>query len=54
LDYTDADEQELVCRFSDSNEAKKKFREARELGEAVFDLLNGIGAGNEFFRHLVV
>jgi predicted nucleotidyltransferase len=51
---TSAEETELVRRFMDVSEASRLIDEAKELGEAMYELLATLGNGSLFYRLLVV
>jgi hypothetical protein len=54
LRATNAEEGELITRFLDKDTSREYIREAYEFGDLVFDVLTSIGAGNRFYRLLVV
>lgn len=54
LQTTSEDETELIRRFMDVSEASRLIDEAKELGEAMYELLAALGKGSIFYRLLVV
>jgi len=54
LDKTDASEAELVARFGDREAARALTKQANELGDAMYSLLQAIGEENALKRLLVV
>jgi len=51
---TDAPEPQLLERFKDAEQSGAYSRDAREMGDAVHDLLRIVGADSRFYRLLVV
>jgi hypothetical protein len=54
LTATDASKAELISRLLDRDERKRHLREARELGDAVFGLIEVVGDRSPLHRVLVV
>lgn len=54
LRATSENETELIRRFMDASEASRLIDEAKELGEAMYELLSALGNGSTFYRLLVV
>ncbi len=54
LSETDADEETLVARFMDPEQSRRYAREANQLGDLVYELLDGIGEKCRLYRLLVV
>jgi len=54
LETTNADEEDLLNRFSDKKTSQSYMSEAYGFGDLVFQILTSTGRGNRFHRLLVV
>jgi predicted nucleotidyltransferase len=54
LQLTDASKPDLVALFGDKGRSKQYWESANKFGDLVFEVLQGIGKNNHFYRLLVV
>lgn len=54
LKTTNVEEEDLIARFKNKSDSRAYMAEAYKFGDLVFDALNQIGSGTQFYRLLVV